>query len=106
MLYIVPRQRIYVFRTILTINSNYFLKSINILVFLKEITVFSVRYSACGVCGGESATGTGFFFFENFCFPPVNIILHLHIALTRKTYWQNLAIFQKAAIFRKSESIG
>jgi hypothetical protein len=46
---------------ILTINSNYFLNNIKLLVFLKEMTVFSVRYSACGVCGGKSATGTGFF---------------------------------------------
>ena len=27
------------------------------------------------------------FVFEKFCFPPVNIIRHLHIALNRKTRW-------------------
>jgi len=45
-------------------------------------------------------------FFDKFDFPPVNIILHLHIVLTRKTYCQYLGIFQKAAIFRKSERTG
>jgi hypothetical protein len=82
-----------------------FPKQLMLLVFLKEQTVFSVRYGACGVCGGQSTTGAGFFL-RTFAFPPVNIILRLHIVLTRKTNWQSLGIFQKAAIFRKSKSIG
>lgn len=76
-----------------------------------DLGYFSPRVSPCGICGGQTGTGTIFFseFFGLYpisIFPPLlHIRLHLHVARISKWNEWSVGTFQKAMLLWKSGSI-